>query len=120
MQNEEKSNCTRRLTWWRMREWVRWSRVFLPRFRPHGFVIGSPRLRVLALFAPAGLKEAFYRVSAPAKSLDVLAGAVTYSTADLQQTAERFSQYGVHFLSPDEIAGQMPLYPKPLPPGPGR
>ena len=33
--------------------------VFLPRFRPHAFVIRSPRLRVLALFTPAGLEEVF-------------------------------------------------------------
>src|SRR5262245_49844305 len=31
--------------------------VFLPRFKPHAFVIRSPRLRVLALFTPAGLEE---------------------------------------------------------------
>ena len=33
--------------------------VFLPRFKPHAFVIRSPRLRVLALFSPAGLEEVF-------------------------------------------------------------
>src|SRR5262245_61619987 len=33
--------------------------VFLPKFKPHAFIIRSPRLRVLALFTPAGLEEAF-------------------------------------------------------------
>jgi hypothetical protein len=32
---------------------------FLPKFKPHAFVIRSPRLRVLALFTPAGLEELF-------------------------------------------------------------
>ena len=31
--------------------------VFLPKFKPHAFVIRSPRLRVLALFTPAGWKK---------------------------------------------------------------
>ena len=33
--------------------------VFMPTFRPHAFVIRSPRLRLLALFTPAGLEEVF-------------------------------------------------------------
>src|SRR6516225_10994674 len=33
--------------------------VFLPRFVPHAFVVRSPRLRLLILFAPAGLEGAF-------------------------------------------------------------
>jgi len=52
--------------------------VFMPRFKPHAFVIRSPRLHVLALFTPAGLEEVF--------------------------------------LTADEIADQLPLYPKSLPP----
>ena len=94
--------------------------VFLPKFRPHAFVVRSHRLRVLALFAPAGLEEAFHSASSSATRLDVLTEAVTYSAADSTQTADRFSQYGVRFLSPDEIAEQMPLYPKPLPPNRGK
>jgi mannose-6-phosphate isomerase-like protein (cupin superfamily) len=31
--------------------------VFLPRFKPHAFVMRSPRLRLLTLFTPAGLEE---------------------------------------------------------------
>ena len=90
--------------------------VFLPRFRPHAFVIRSPRLRVLALFTPAGLEEAFRGMSSPAQRLELPTGAVTYSTGDLKQTARRLSEYGARFLTPAEIADQLPLYPKPLPP----
>ena len=35
--------------------------VFLPKFKPHAFIIRSPRLRVLALFIPAGLEESLPR-----------------------------------------------------------
>jgi mannose-6-phosphate isomerase-like protein (cupin superfamily) len=45
--------------------------VFLPRFRPHAFVIRSLRLRVLALFTPAGLEEAFRGMSTPAQRLEL-------------------------------------------------
>src|SRR4029077_9709310 len=89
--------------------------VFLPRFRPHAFVIRSPRLRVLALFTPAGLEEAFRGMSTPAQCLELPTGAVTYSTGDLRHTAQRLSDYGARFLAPDEIADQLPLYPKSLP-----
>src|SRR5262245_20670819 len=42
--------------------------VFLPRFKPHAFVIRSPRLRALSLFTPAGLEDAFRGMSKPAQS----------------------------------------------------
>ena len=89
--------------------------VFMPRFRPHAFVIRSPRLRLLALFTPAGLEEVFRGMSTPAQRLDLPIGAVTYSTGDLKQTAQRLSEYGARFLTPDEIADQMPLYPRQIP-----
>jgi quercetin dioxygenase-like cupin family protein len=94
--------------------------VFMPRVKPHAFVIRSPRLRVLALFTPAGLEEAFRAMSSPAQSLNPPTGAVTYSTGDLKQVAQLLSEYGAHFLTPDEVAEQMPLYPKSLPSNAGR
>jgi quercetin dioxygenase-like cupin family protein len=45
--------------------------VFLPRYKPHAFVIRSPRLRLLALFTPAGLEEAFGGMSSPAQRLEL-------------------------------------------------
>ena len=94
--------------------------VFMPRFKPHAFVIRSPRLRLLALFTPAGLEEAFRTMSSHAESLKLPTGAATYSTGDLNQVAQLLSEYGAHFLTPDEIAEQMPLYPKSLPVNPGK
>jgi len=89
--------------------------VFLPRFKPHALVIHSPRLRVLALFTPAGLEETFRGMSTPAQRLELPTGAATYSTGHLKQTAQRLNEYGVRFLTPHEIAKQLPLYPRTLP-----
>jgi quercetin dioxygenase-like cupin family protein len=94
--------------------------IFLPKFTPHAFVIRSPRLRVLALFTPAGLEEAFRSMSSPAVTLDLPTAVLTYSTGDLQQAAQRLGEYGVRILAPDEVADQLPLYPKSLPPNPGK
>jgi mannose-6-phosphate isomerase-like protein (cupin superfamily) len=54
--------------------------VFLPKFEPHAFVIRSTQLRVLALFSPAGLEEAFRGMSSPAKRLALPTKTLTYST----------------------------------------
>ena len=70
-----------------------------------------PRLRVLALFTPAGLEEVFRGMSTPAEGLELPTAAVTYSTGDLTQAAQRLSDYGVHFLTPVEVSEQLPLYP---------
>jgi hypothetical protein len=94
--------------------------VFMPRLRPHAFVIRSPRLRLLALFTPAGLEEVFRPWSTPAQRLELPIGAVTYSTGDLREVAHRLGEYGARFLTPDEIADQLPLYPRPLPSNAGK
>jgi len=90
--------------------------IFCPRLTPHAFAFRSPRGRALILVTPGGLEEAFRSESLPAQNLDLPTQAPTYSTTDLQQAAQRFGKHGVRFLTPDEVAGQMPLYPKPLPP----
>jgi mannose-6-phosphate isomerase-like protein (cupin superfamily) len=84
--------------------------VFLPRLKPHAFVIRSARLRLLTLFTPGGIEDAFRSNSVPAQSLELPAEAVTYATADLEETARRLSEHGVRILAPDEIASRMPLY----------
>ena len=89
--------------------------VFCPKLKPHAFAIRSPRGRVLILVTPGGLEEAFRSESSPAQNLDLPTGAPTYSTTDLKQAVERFGKYGVRFLTQDEVADQLPLYPKPFP-----
>ena len=89
--------------------------IFLPRFKPHAFIIRSPRLRLLILFTPGGLEEAFRSGGSPAQYLDLPSEAITYSMVEVEQTARRFSDYGARFLTPDEIAAQLPSYPKSVP-----
>lgn len=97
--------------------------IFLPRFKPHAFIIRSPRLHLLTLFTPGGFEEALRGKGSPAQYLDLPTGERTYSTTDLNETAQRFAEYGIRFLAPDEIADQLALYPKlpkPLPPNVGK
>src|SRR5262245_48571711 len=84
--------------------------VFLPRFKPHTFVIRSAQLRVLILFAPGGLEEAFRGMSVPAKNLEPPTEAPVGSEADLEQAMQQFNDCGVRFLGSEEVAEQMPLY----------
>jgi mannose-6-phosphate isomerase-like protein (cupin superfamily) len=86
--------------------------VFLPRLIAHAFIIRSPRIRLLTLFSPAGIEDAFRGKSVPAEAMDLPAEAVTYSTADLAETTRRLSEHGVRILAPDEIASRLPLYPR--------
>jgi hypothetical protein len=53
-------------------------------------------------------------MSSPAQNLAPPTGALTYSEADMEQTVQRFSANGVRMLAPDEVAHQLPLYPKSL------
>jgi mannose-6-phosphate isomerase-like protein (cupin superfamily) len=94
--------------------------IFLPKCTPHAFVIRSPRLRLLTLFTPGGLEDAFRGMSAPAERLELPTGALAYATADLTQTARRLGAYGVRLLAPEEVADQLLLYPKSLPPNPDK
>ncbi len=92
--------------------------VFLPRLKAHAFAIRSPRIRLLTLFTPAGLEDAFRSASSPAKNLDLPAKALTCAESDPKQILQRFGQFGVRFLTQDEIADELPVYPKPPPPIP--
>jgi quercetin dioxygenase-like cupin family protein len=89
--------------------------IFLPRLQPHTFIIRSPRLRLLILFAPAGVEEAFRTMSSPAQNLEPPTEALTYSAEDLEQTAKRFNASGVRMLTPEEVVDQLPLYPHSVP-----
>jgi hypothetical protein len=82
--------------------------IFLPKFKPHAFIIRSPRLRMLTLFTPGGLEEAFRSMNSPAQNLGLPTGAFTYSTAHLKHTAQRLSEYGVRLPAPDEVPDQLP------------
>jgi Cupin domain len=84
--------------------------LFLPKLKPHTFIVRSPKLRNLALFVPGGLEGCFRARSSPAEKLELPTEAATYSTSNLEPVIRAFEKYGVRFLSPDEVAEQMPLY----------
>jgi hypothetical protein len=84
--------------------------VFLPRLKPHAFIIRSPELRMLALFSPGGIEEAFRVSDAPAKHLGLPENVIRRSTVRIEETARRMSGRGVRLLTPEEIEDQLPSY----------
>ena len=84
--------------------------VFLPRLKPHAFVIRSPELRMLALFSPGGIEDSFRVIDVPAKHSGLPESVIMHSTVDLEETARRMSGRGVRLLTPDEIENQLPSY----------
>jgi hypothetical protein len=47
----------------------------------------------------------------PAQKMEIPSDMVTYATADLEETMKIFMKHGLRFLSPEEIAQQMPALP---------
>ena len=83
--------------------------VFLPRLKPHAFIVRSPELRMLALFSPGGIEDAFRVIDASARHPGLPESAITHSV-DIEETARRMNGRGVRLLEPDEIKDQMPSY----------
>ncbi len=85
--------------------------IFLPKRKPHAYLIQSAEVHVIALMTPGGFLNAINKMNAPARTLDIPSDYETYATADLTETMGVFLKYGVQMLSADEIAEQMPDYP---------
>jgi quercetin dioxygenase-like cupin family protein len=87
--------------------------MFLPRGVPHAFLLESDEVHQLALVTPGGFFDAVNRMNSPAERLEVPTDAdtITYANADLTQTIELFEQYGLRFLTAEEISTTMPDYP---------
>lgn len=88
--------------------------AFLPQGIPHAYLIQSPELRMLALITPGGFMDAFRPMEEPAKKMEIPSDMVTYATDNLEETMKILEQYGLRFLSPNEIAREMPAYPTPF------
>jgi mannose-6-phosphate isomerase-like protein (cupin superfamily) len=86
--------------------------VFLPVGRPHAFIIKSPEVRMLTLLSPGGFMKAIAPMAAPAEKMEIPADSVTYATANLEETIKIFAKHGLRFLSPEEIAREMPAFPQ--------
>jgi mannose-6-phosphate isomerase-like protein (cupin superfamily) len=85
--------------------------AFLPLGRPHAFLIRSPEIRMLTLITPGGFMKAVAPMAAPAEKLEIPSDSVTYATTDLEETMKMFLKQGLRFLSPEEIAHEMPAFP---------
>jgi len=87
--------------------------MFLPRLKPHAWVIASEAIRVITLITPGGFFDALVKMSAPAERMEIPTDAdtVTYADADLTETIKVHQQFGVRLLTPEEIRTEMPKYP---------
>ena len=87
--------------------------MFLPCHVPHGFLVTSEEAHQMLFTAPGGFLDAINKMNVPAERMEVPteADAVTYAEADLTDTIRVFDQYGIRFLTADEIHTQMPQYP---------
>jgi mannose-6-phosphate isomerase-like protein (cupin superfamily) len=87
--------------------------MFLPRRKPHAFLVTPEEVHYIALWVPGGVLDAFNKMNAPAERMEVPTDldTVTYANADLTGTIKLFEQCGVRFLTPDEIRTAMPEYP---------
>jgi len=75
--------------------------VLLPRGIPHGFAIRTDTARMILVFTPAGLEDAFRSVSVPAESLSLPpAPAGPPDPAAVEAAARAFGDRGVTFVGP--------------------
>jgi quercetin dioxygenase-like cupin family protein len=88
--------------------------MFLPLGKPHAFLLTSEELHNIALITPGGFLDAVNKMNAPAERMEVPTDddTMTYANADLTDTIKVFEQYGVRFLTADEIRAEMPEYPR--------
>jgi quercetin dioxygenase-like cupin family protein len=84
--------------------------VFLPKRIPHAYLIETEKCHVLALMTPGEFLNAINKRNAPVRTMQIPSDMETYATADLAATMEVFTKYGGRFLSPEEIAEQLPEY----------
>lgn len=86
--------------------------AFMPRQKPHAFLISSEEAHFIAFLTPGGFFDAINKMNIPAERMDIPTDAdiVTYANADLTDTMKVLEQYGVRFLTPDEISTEMPKY----------
>lgn len=87
--------------------------MFLPRGKAHAFSITSDEGHWICFITPGGFFEAVGKMDVPALKMEVPSDAdtATYANADLTETIKMFEQYGLRFLTADEIRTVMPQYP---------
>jgi glyoxylate utilization-related uncharacterized protein len=88
--------------------------MFLPRGKAHAFLLTSDEAHWIAFLTPGGFFDAVNKMNAPAERMEVPSDAniETYANVDLTETIKVFEQYGLRFLTTDEIRAVMPQYLK--------
>ena len=89
--------------------------IFLPKRKPHGFIIRSTRLRAVCVIQPSGAEQALRILGVPKDGSQRRPPGSTYASAilDPSNPMQVAAQFGVHNLSRDEIAVSMPHFPLP-------
>jgi mannose-6-phosphate isomerase-like protein (cupin superfamily) len=86
--------------------------MFLPRGRPHAFLIQSDIIEMTTLITPGGFLGVVNKMNEPAGAVTLPPeNGLTYANMDLTRTIESFEEHGVHILSQEEIRAQMPEFP---------
>jgi quercetin dioxygenase-like cupin family protein len=87
--------------------------MFMPRQTPHAFLATSEELHCMVYITPGGFLGAVNKMNAPAERMEIPndSDVITYANADLTETFKVFEQYGLRFLTKDEIRAEMPHYP---------
>lgn len=84
--------------------------IFMPKGLPHAVRGQTSEYHVLVFLTPGGFMSAIQSMAIPAERLEIPTDMPTYATVDLAETVKIFDKYGIRFLSPEEIAEQMPAY----------
>ncbi|WP_213805350.1 cupin domain-containing protein [Granulicella sp. dw_53] len=89
--------------------------VFLPRQKPHAFLVASDEIHMMDTLTPGGFFEAISKTNVPAERMEVPTDAesAAFGSPDLAETMKVFEENGIRFLTPDEIRKEMPQYPLP-------
>lgn len=89
--------------------------LFLPRGIPHAWIIRSPRFHALLMVQPGGFEDVFRALGTATAVSQPADTSISY--AESLQTSTYLDDilggFGVHYLSPAEIAEQMPDFPMP-------
>ncbi|MBR0692189.1 cupin domain-containing protein [Bradyrhizobium lablabi] len=87
--------------------------MFLPRLKPHAFLVVSEEIHIIVLLTPGGFLDAVNKMNAPAERMEVPndSDVATYANVDLTETIKIFKRIGLRLLTPDEIHAEMPEYP---------
>lgn len=89
--------------------------LFLPKKKPHAFIVRSPSLRALGVIQPSGAEQAFRILGVPKNSANPQNDGATYASVMKRpdNPLKVALQFGVYNLTREEIAVELPHFPLP-------